>query len=214
MKVILIGNYSNFQYHPLDGPDKEISNILKEYGEIECTENYNAFTLENLKVYDICISYVDCWNEKLSQEQTAGIISFVAGGGSLLIIHNGIAFHSNYELAELAGAKFVGHPAYTKLEFSNCKSNVPIMNDIPVFEMEEEPYRFEFSNFTKRDVFLKYIHEGKEYDAGWAIKFGLGKVAYLMPGHDKKSFQNPVYRQIILNSAKWLILSILFIITI
>jgi uncharacterized protein len=203
VKALVIGDYSKAQYHPLTDVDKELMDIFKDKIQVQCTDDYERFQFESLKDFDLCISYTDCWGEKITQQQVGGILSFVANGGGLLVIHNGISLQSNYEFAQLVGAKFTGHPAYTKLEMEDSKSQHVIMEGIENFDVEDEPYRYDFNSFSEKTILAEYKYEGVVYPAAWAIEYGLGRVVYLMPGHDTASFISEMYRKLILRSGMW-----------
>lgn len=204
-KALLIGNYLNAFYHPLGQVEAMFKEIYQDIAEITTTEDFDVLTSPKMLEYDFCISYADCWEEKLSQAQVSGLINFVNSGRGLIVIHNGISFQQNYEFAQMVGARFTGHPPYCNLKFSVINTRHPITQGIIAFEMEEEPYRFEFDSFSKKTVLVSYLFENKEYPAVWVNSYGLGKVVYLMPGHDPKSFNHPVYRELLVNSAEWVI---------
>lgn len=157
----------------------------------------------NIQQFDLCISYIDLWDEKISPQQTAGLLSYVSHGGGLLIIHNGISLGDRYELAQLMGGKFIGHPPYQPLSFRTSGDDHAITKDIEPFEMEEEPYQFEFDSFTEKHILLEYQMDDKWYPAAWTHTYGLGRVTVLMPGHHEPSFKHPVIRQLILQAAQW-----------
>jgi uncharacterized protein len=204
-KAILIGDYANPPYHPLHPVEGEITEILSSAITVQSTGDYQFFTAGALKDFQLCISYTDCWDRKLTPEQVGGLLSFVSNGGSLLVIHNGISIQSHFELAQLVGARFTGHPAMQKLCLKIADPDHPIMAGIDSFEMIEEPYQFFFDNFGERTLLLEYELDKQALPAAWAHPYGLGKVAFLMPGHDLTAFKNETYRQIILQSVRWLI---------
>ncbi|MGD0330406.1 MAG: ThuA domain-containing protein [Nitrososphaeria archaeon] len=202
-KALLLGDYSNPKYHPLTEIDKEIESIFKDNFSLTCTEDYNILSSEHFKDYDLCILYVDCWGKIVGKTLTHNLLDFIKNGGGLLIIHNGISLDSNKEYAEMVGAKFLGHPAYTKLTVKSTGNNDYIMNGISEFEIEDEPYHYEMFDYAEKSIFMIYYHEGNTYPAGWTRQIGNGKLVYIMPGHDIKSFKNDTYRKIILRSALW-----------
>ena len=104
----------------------------------------------------------------------------------------------------MIGAKFVTHPERTKLSYTDYNQEHPIMKDVKEFSLFEEPYQFEFDAFTEKTILFHYVYEGKKYSAAWAHNYGLGRVVYLSPGHDKGVFQCEEYRRIISNSLTWL----------
>ncbi|MBA9084765.1 hypothetical protein FHR92_001226 [Fontibacillus solani] len=202
-KALLIGDYTHPRFHPLQGVDEEITRILYEQFTVQCTENKQMLEKDNLEAYDLCISYHDTWMEKLSSKQTAGLLSYVSGGGGLLVLHNGIVLNKKYELAQMIGAKNTAHPSIRKLKMRITTPDHDIMENIEPFEIEDEPYWFEFDRFMETTVLMEYGLEGEWQPAAWAHNYGLGRVVYLMPGRDQSAFQHSEYRKLILQAAKW-----------
>lgn len=201
--AILLGDYTESKWHPLAGVDKEISDILKEEVKVVCSENYGELKLEDLKKYDLCISYVDRWKDKGSKDSVEALLAYVSSGGGFLAIHNGIILPNSYELSQMLGAKFTGHPPYRKLKYKITAQNSTITEGIEDFELEDEPYQFAFDNFTEKTMLVEYEAEESLWPAAWAHEFGKGRVAYLAPGHSLSSFKNDMYRKLILRSAMW-----------
>ncbi len=77
------------------------------------------------------------------------------------------------------------------------------MNGISEFEIEDEPYRFDMFDYTEKSIFMTYYHGGNTYPAGGTRQIGNGKLVYIMPGHNIKSFEDVAYRKIILRSSLW-----------
>jgi type 1 glutamine amidotransferase len=205
-KAILIGDYLNPPYHPLQKIDEAITEILSDEIEVQSTDDYQYFSASKLQDFQLCISYTDCWDQKIAPEYVAGLVSFVGNGGGLLVIHNGISIQSRFELAQLIGARFTGHPPMQQLIFKVSVPDHPVMTGVEKFEMKEEPYQFDFDPFSDRTTLLEYEYQEKLWPAAWAHHYGMGKVVFLMPGHELQAFQNESYRQIMRQSAQWLIL--------
>jgi uncharacterized protein len=202
-KALLLGDIANPAWHPVKGIDDEIRRILSDCMTVDFSEDYGTLTVDDLHRYDLCICYADRWKEKTSPQLVNAVLTYISGGGALLAIHNGIFMQNNYELAQMLGARFTGHPPYEKLSFCITAPEHPIVEGMEAFEMEEEPYRFELDPFTEKTEFLQYRHEGQCWPAGWAHEFGLGRVVYLAPGHDVKSFQQLPLRSLVLRSSLW-----------
>ncbi|SMF66253.1 hypothetical protein SAMN05661091_0237 [Paenibacillus uliginis N3/975] len=202
-KALLIGSYTHPKFHPLQGIDTQISHLLNDMFTVQCTENHKMLKESNLYPYDLCIAYSDLWDEKVSPQQTAGLLSYVSGGGGLLVLHNGITLANRYELAQLIGGRFDGHPPIQKLSFAPAAPSHDIMKGIEPFELEEEPYRFIFDPFTDKTVLLQYEYEGDFWPAAWCHTYGIGRVVFLMPGHHEPSFLQPSVRSMITQAAKW-----------
>ncbi|MDO3410147.1 ThuA domain-containing protein [Saccharibacillus sp. CPCC 101409] len=202
-KALLIGNYTYPEYHPLQGVDTEVSLILQDILSVQCSENRNMFRLENLGAYDLCISYADSWREPISSVQMGGLLAYTASGGGLLVLHNGISLQSKSEFAQLVGAKFAGHPPARPLELTVAAPEHPAVDGVEPFAIEEEPYRFEFDPFVQRTVLLEYEEDGQKYPAAWAHTYGLGRVVYVMPGHQEGVLKRPEMRRLLYRTAKW-----------
>jgi hypothetical protein len=203
-KAVLVGDNKLAQYHPLHAVEQELRTTLEEAElQLISTENHDIFQADGLAPYNLCIVYTDRWGTPASSAQTAGLLRYVAGGGGLLVLHNGISLQARNELSQMIGAKFTGHPPYGPLEFRATDSGHDIMRGIEGFAMDEEPYRFERDPFVATTVLLEYVHEGTSWPAAWAHEYGLGRVAYLMPGHHTGSLRHPMYRKLIAQSAKW-----------
>ncbi len=198
-KAIVIGNYTNVAYHPLKGPDKELAEILVDF-KTEFTEDYDRFKSSSLSSYDLCVSYTE---DRLGDEQAAGLLTYVLNGGGLLAIHTGIAVQARYEAAHLIGARFKSHPDQKVLTYKPTAADHIITEGVGSFAIMEEPYQFDLDNLIETTTLLEYESEGRQWPAAWAHKYGLGKVVYLSPGHQAASFREPEYRKLILRGALW-----------
>lgn len=200
-KTILIGDRSHYNCHPITNIENNLPSILGPEFTISISEDYISFV--GLDEYDLCILYNDRWDYMLTDAECAGMLTFVANGGGLLIIHNGISVCGRREMMKLSGAKYEGHPERCRLSFINAAPEHPIMAGISEFTLNEEPYQYVFDNMSGRRPLMKYKCGKYSNDAGWIHTCGLGRIVYLMPGHDSSAFDNEQYRRIISKSAKW-----------
>jgi uncharacterized protein len=204
-KAILFGDYSA-KYHPVAGIYTQLQEILANEMDLSCTDDKARIRVDELDKYDLCISYIEFGDEILTNRQTHALLSYVSGGGGFLVIHNGISLQSKPEFSLLLGAKFTGHPDYIelpRLQYNVQHSEHPIVNGISDFAVYDEPYQFELDNLAEKTILMTYQYGENNLPAAWALSFGLGKVVYLAPGHNEHSLQNPMYRNIIQNSAIW-----------
>ncbi len=203
IQALALGNYRDAKYHPFTGVDKEIEQIFQGKIAIRSTGDYGMLNEEYLSPYRLFISYTEFVKEKLSPARTAALLSFVALGGGFLSIHNGISLQRNQELAVMHGAKFTGHPPFTTLPIHIREPNHRIMDQVEPFSIDDEPYRFEFNPHIQTTILAEYEHEGEKWPAAWTHEFGLGRIVYLMPGHQLSSFKVNAYRKLILNAGLW-----------
>jgi uncharacterized protein len=203
IRTLLIGHYAEAPYHPLDAVQERLVEIWGSNIEATISEGTGQLRREVLQQYDLCVSYTDSWKQAPEPEEAAGLLQFVAGGGGLLVIHNGISLQASPELGQLIGAKFTGHPPYTSLPFHLTDSAHPLTKGLEAFTMDEEPYRFELDPLAELTILLTYSHEGQNWPAAWVRHYGLGRVVFLMPGHHLPSFQHDAYSRWIVNAALW-----------
>ncbi|NBD24503.1 ThuA domain-containing protein [Paenibacillus glycinis] len=202
VQALLLGDFTAAPWHPLEPARAQLQSILGGDFLLDATEDYDVLTRLDPAAYPLCVSYTDCWQRALKPEQTAGLLRYVAGGGGLLVVHNGISLQCSPELAQLIGARFTGHPPYQPLRYHPVAGH-PLLEGVDAFSLDEEPYFFAFDPLSEREVFLEYEFEGNRHPAGWTRAFGLGKVVYLQPGHHAPSFEPAAYRRLALNGARW-----------
>lgn len=203
-KILIIGDYETSHWHTFKGVDEQLTKILSGNAiDIKCTDEYSCLTLEELNKYNLLICYVDAWATRGSKQTTGAILSYIAGGGSLLTLHSGIITRSTPELELLHGGRFTGHPEACNLTYTPADSKHLIMQGIEPFTIFEEPYRFTMANLAERELLLTYSHEGQDYPAAWTLSYGMGKVVYLSIGHTAKSFESEMFGKLILNSIEW-----------
>ncbi|GGF92488.1 ThuA domain-containing protein [Paenibacillus abyssi] len=203
--ALLLGDMELAPYHPLEAVQDEIRGVVEAEGyTLQISTDYDQLRADSIQAYDLILSYTDCWNEHppVTREQAAGLLAYVSGGGSLLVLHTGISLQSRHEMSALFGAKFTGHPPFRELSFRVEDQDHPIMQGIDPFSLADEPYEFDFSPFVDTQVLLSYEDGEKRRPAAWAHEFGLGHVVYLMPGHQKEAFQHPMVRKLIANAVK------------
>lgn len=201
--AILFGDYSAPKYHPFTDIDQLLGNLLAPHMTTTCTEDRSMFEYQKLSGFDLCISYVDAWERTLTPSQISGLITFIAQGGGLLAIHNGISYQNNPEFAQLLGAKFTGHPPYQILKYRIELVPHPITKGIADFEMEEELYLFDVDPCADTTLLMECSGGGMTSPAAWVRSYGLGRIVYLAPGHNINSFKHSVYQQLIVQSALW-----------
>jgi type 1 glutamine amidotransferase len=205
LRACILGDYTNPAWHPFDPIDKELTSILGDSIVVDCTEDYDSLESSRIRDYDLFISYADKWKEAITPEQTAGLLSFVSNGGGLVVIHSGISLQKRPEICHMVGAKFTGHPPYRSIDIEIAAPDHDILKGVEGFTINDEPYQYDYIPYMDRTVLLEYEHEGAKVQAAWAHEYGLGRIVYLMPGHDVGPFRIPAYRTIIKQSCDWVL---------
>lgn len=200
MKALLFGGY-DVPYHPLTDVAGLIEFILSPEFQITIATR-NDILMSDLTIFDMIISYADQWDKGLTPGEAAGLVRFVAGGGGLLVIHNGICLASRHEIKSMIGASFTGHPKAEVLSFEFVGPN-SITEGIEPFSIHEEPYQYDFCTHMNHKIFMSYRYRGTLLPSGWTVEYGLGKVVYLHPGHGSDAFKCESYQKVLYRSALW-----------
>lgn len=205
--ALFIGDYSVPNYHPAQHIDDCLKKLLVDNFTVTCTENYGKLSNSDLEPYDLLIIYADRWDKNASKETMAAITTFVVSGGGILGLHNGIIspIKGGSPILHIMGAKFNNHPEYCPLDYykSIGFEKHPIMEDFEPFTMSEEPYMFEMDPFSDREMLMEFRWNGNRYPAAWVQNYGLGRVIYLAPGHDIRTYEVLAFQKLIIKSAAW-----------
>ncbi|MGU3471174.1 ThuA domain-containing protein [Paenibacillus sp. D51F] len=204
-RAVLLGDGSGASYHPLQAVQEMILGALKDDFDAAATEDYSV--LEGpASGTGLIAAYTDRWEDPVTPEQAKGIIDFVGQGGGLVLIHSGISLAADPRLEEMIGARFIGHPPYQTLSFEPVVGKGgahPIVQNIEPFDSPDEPYRYSFSRSKDREVILEYWLDGCCYPAAWVQRYGEGRIAVLMPGHDRASFESGQVQRLIRSASLW-----------
>ncbi|MBR6706516.1 MAG: ThuA domain-containing protein [Clostridia bacterium] len=194
-RVLALGTRVNAPYHPFENAEARFMDILRDVCDLECGDDPGA--LSDPRGWAGVLSYLDEWKEKPRAEWAAGLTRFVAEGGGLLLLHNGICVQSDPLIEEMIGGRFLNHPAQEEITFTPGG----LLQDCRPFTVKEEPYRFALKD--PGEMILTYDQGGETYPAGWRRTYGKGRVAYLCPGHTGEIFDIPAYRDMIRKCMRW-----------
>jgi len=201
-KLLLLGDYVQYSYHPLHAVEKELISILEEAFQITVCAEYAELTLGDLQQYDVILDYIDGWSRCGNSSLAAAMLQYVAQGGSIFALHNGIIKRTHPDLEQLYGARQAGHPARTTLHYVFTSTSL-VYEGLEPFDLFEEPYMFTMDPIADVAKFLSYHWEDPDFPAGWTRLYGNGKVAVLSPGHDASVLQNTDLRRLIQRLAQW-----------
>lgn len=218
-RAVLLGDVEA-PYHPVQAVEQDAAAILAPSFSVETIVEYGAALEGQPLDANVIISYADQWAEKLTEEQADGLLAYVSEGGGLVALHCGISLANHERLLPLFGARFTGHPPFQSLKFVPAAEAskegedaageaadrfTALLAAIEPFELDEEPYRYEFADAPSgdREVLLHYEHEGTLYPAVWTQTYGLGRIINVMPGHTADSLRHPAVRRLLLAATEW-----------
>ena len=166
--ALLFGTRENAPYHPLGPVENDLLGLFSDFAKVTVVTEPGRLTLLDSGGFALAICYADLWEQPLAEEPLASLLSFVAGGGRLLVLHNGICLQSRTEFATLVGARFTGHPPAGLLAFRLTRDGQALLGGVsPSWTMDEEPYRFDFVGGEPLTPLVEYEHEGVCYPAAW-----------------------------------------------
>ena len=141
----------------------------------------------------------------LTADEEESFEKYVNAGGRLFLHHDGIGFYlKDRAISRLAKAHFVTHPPIVNIKIRPTGKLPELTKGVESFEVEDEEYVLEMDE-SQTNVFLESHSETNgRFAQGWAHEYGKGKVAVLIPGHEKKVLYHPMVKQCIINVIEWL----------
>jgi len=144
----------------------------------------------------------DTW---LTPELDKQLADYVASGGTLLVLHSGLASYPKDSLyTKMIGGYFVSHPdKHCQVRYVSNKS-WPLANAVD-YIVEDEFYIVKLDP-RETTVFMKSesSQHGKQ-PAGWYHTFGRGRVMCLVPTHNPSGYEHPGIRQLFTDAISYLI---------
>lgn len=163
---------------------------------------------EALAERDLVVLYSDFQGSVYPDDPALGLVSYVARGGSLLLVHGAAtlgAARERYPYAHLAGGAVVDASVSGPGDYIADQADHPIMAGFAPFRLEGVSAFARLDRFSDKVVLFRQKHLTTAVPAGWAQGFGLGRVVVLLPGGSADDFRHPVYRRIIENSVEWML---------
>jgi len=141
----------------------------------------------------------------LTSKQEQAFEDFVKSGGCLFLHHDGIGFYpKGGAISRLAKAYFITHPPVGRITVKPVGHFPELTKGIELFDVVDEEFVVEMDE-SQTGVFLEsHSEKNGRFAQGWAHKYGNGKVAVLIPGHDKTVLFHPMTKQCIRNVIEWL----------
>jgi len=132
--------------------------------------------------------------------------SYVENGGSLIVIHSGLAsYPPESKFRKLTKGSFVSHPPehcevrYYTPDLCGISDGSPSYD----FKILDEFYIVEV-DVDQTNVFLySSCNEHGTNLAGWYHNYGEGKVVCLVPTHNQKGFEHPETLRLFADVLKW-----------
>lgn len=198
-RIAVLGTGPEAPYHPLAALEPVLAELLSPLGNLSFTTDREGFLEYPGPAADLLILLCDDWEKPAGDGAMAGLVSWVSGGGRLLVLHQGLSLQARTEFSSLVGARFVGHPDAAVLRFA---PRGPLADaGLPGWEMRDEPYRFAFDPNAALTPLLEYADAEGVHPAGWERRFCRGRVVYLAPGHGPENYAHSGYARVVAAAA-------------
>ena len=196
--LFMVGGYAG--HDSLNLPPM-LHKVLESKGEFEftITEDHDQYRAENIRKYDVVLSYTT--GGALTKEQETGLVQFVENGGAFVGIHSATdSFHNSDAYWKLLGGRFVGHGGGTFKVHVTGKSH-PVVKGMDDFEITDETYQHEFHPESKLIVLARRDTDGEP--AAWVQYYGKGRVFVTGQGHGESAWENPSFQDMIYRALLW-----------
>ncbi|HVJ84954.1 MAG TPA: PVC-type heme-binding CxxCH protein [Caulifigura sp.] len=205
LKILFLGD--NGHHRPADrfhdlAPALEKRNIDLKYSDDAAV----ALTAETLNQFDGLVIYAN--TDAITPAQEQALLDYVASGKGFIPLHcASFCFRNSPKYIELVGAQFQKHGGEV-FSVENAVPDHPIMKGYGGFESWDETYIHTKHNEKDRTV-LEYRVQGGQAEGKskepwtWIRTHGKGRVFYTAWGHDRRTFGNPGFQNLVERGLRW-----------
>jgi putative heme-binding domain-containing protein len=171
--------------------------------DVETADGWPGAT--QLEAADVVVFYSNnpAWNKEKARE----LDRFLARGGGVVLIHYAVDGHQ--EVAALAdriglawqGGKSAFRHGPLEIDFSIAKH--PITRGFEKLQLLDESYWNLVGDATSVDVLGTGVEDGQPRPLFWARETGKGRAFVSIPGHFAWTFDDPLFRVLILRGIAW-----------
>jgi putative heme-binding domain-containing protein len=178
--------------------------LLEMAGSTKVTTAWEWPAAEDFRTADVLVFYQ---HGKWDATRARDIDAFLARGGGLVYIHYAVdgspdakAFAGRIGLSWDAGARFRHGPL--DVQFSRGSAH-PIARNFDKVHFHDESYWRLVGDPKRVEVLATGIEEGKPQPLFWRRAEGKGRVFVSIPGHYAWTFDDPLFRLLLLRGIAW-----------
>jgi hypothetical protein len=151
----------------------------------------------------------------ITDEEKKSYYRLLAAGKGLLFLHHSICSYQDWpEFESIVGGKYYEKKKDEKFGASSYLHDVdfnvqivhrthPVTKGMKNFVLHDEVYG-NLEVLPQVYPLVTTDHPKSNNLIGWTLKKGNSKIVFIQPGHDKNSFTNPGYRQLIIQAINYL----------
>jgi type 1 glutamine amidotransferase len=160
---------------------------------------------EQLERADVIVLYSN--NPRWDASRGAELDRFLARGGGLVLIHYAVEGHKDSAaLASRIGLAWQGGMSkfrHGPLAVDFSKSKHPIARNLGVLQLVDESYWNLVGDVSSINVIGTGVEDGEPRPLFWTRETGKGRVFVSIPGHYTWTFDDPLFRLVILRGIGW-----------
>ena len=206
--------------HGFDQPNfykmfDDMPNVKYDKAEVPKDMDLLAPGLE--KKYDLLLTYDMNNFPTITDEQRKRFAALIESGMPLIVMHHSLGGHENWQLyRNMIGGQYLfkaievdgtsypasGYKHDIEIAIQVADKNHPITRGVENFTIIDEGY----SNMYIKDgvhVLLKTDDSNASPEVAWTTKYGKSAIFVIALGHDKKAYENPNLRRILLQGIQW-----------
>lgn len=213
------------------GADQFFAEVASDKGMgLFTTANGAVFNPEQLKRFEVIV-FNNMTGDALTPKQEKAFQNWLKNGGAWIGLHSaGDNSHTDWSWYDksVIGPEFVGHPAdpqFQEARLVNLAVTHPIMQGIPTdWKHTDEWYSFDGTDALADAVPLLGLDEGSyspqnllygpredlrmggspaDHPIAWTRCIASGRIFYSGLGHSHTSYDDPIYRTLLLNALEW-----------
>lgn len=154
-----------------------------------------------LERYDALLLYAN--HDVISEEQFDALEGFIRGGGGFVAVHSASAcFRNSMAYFRLLGARFRSHGDGV-FGPKVVAPDHPALEGVERFEAWDETYVHQHAEPEDRTVLMVRREGDHEEPWTWVREHGEGRIFYTASGHDRRSWEQPGFQQMIRGGILW-----------
>lgn len=184
-----------------------------EYVHFEQPKANEKLAKDLAKEFDVLVFY-DMW-QKISDKEKAAYLKLTETGKPFLFLHHSIVSYQNWgKFEEIIGGKYIEKgPRIPEDELSTYDHDVWVYSKVENYTPVTRGFRdLRFFDEVYGNVrvsenvtpLLKTKHPKSMEVIAWQHQYKASKIVYLQPGHDKRTYVEPDYRKLLLQSIQYL----------
>lgn len=164
------------------------------------SEDPDSLDPATLALHDGVLLYAN--HDEITPDQERALLDFVAAGGGFVPLHSAShSFRNSDAFVDLVGAQFLSHGAgwFTT---AIVEPSHPVMEGVEPFETWDETYVHHRHNPDRIVVMERVDADGRE-PWSWVRTHGEGRVFYTAYGHDRRTWEQPMFQRLLRNGILW-----------